>query len=118
MNERRRFLRFNLPSEIWVTPEKGQAQLAQLHDVSRGGMGVVAVQELPLDSPVSLELHLPGDTLPVMAEGKVTWRVGAGEHRYRCGLQWIKIDAYDRARMLEHAYGEWLRDLRTQGVLV
>ncbi|MBI3252200.1 MAG: PilZ domain-containing protein [Candidatus Omnitrophica bacterium] len=109
MTERRRYLRFNTPLELeyrtlTLNPIFGKA-LAK--DLSKEGLRFELKQSLPPGTAVEISLNVPGDNLPVFATGKIAWADGLD-----AGVRLTKISHEDRARLLEHAYREWLKSFK------
>ncbi len=60
-------------------------------DISRGGIGFVSGQALPLRKKIAVELLLTQDADPVLVMGEVRWvRPIAKTNLYRIGMKFVK----------------------------
>ena len=59
-----------------------------------------------------MKLVLPGDTSPVYIVGEVAWtneNLKKRDFEYMAGVKFSKIDNYDKFRLLDYVYNEWLK---------
>jgi len=80
-----------------------------IKDMSRGGMRISSGDELKKGSMVELEMLIPGDNIPVFATGEVAWSSKKQSDSYDSGIRIIKIDSFDRAKLMEYVYDEWIK---------
>ncbi len=81
IQERRACIRFKIPGatinyKILSSPfskNKGEEFFCPLYDISRGGVRFFSKQEIPLETPLELEIQIPGEPVPLKMKGKVRW---------------------------------------------
>jgi len=113
--ERRKFLRF--PVHVFMRYRYYHTieteGISPVEDMSRGGMRFLAFRGLDKGTLLDMMLDLPGCTRPVYLRGEVAWaQQEEAEHkacRFAVGIKFFKIDNFDKARLLDYVYGEWLR---------
>ena len=73
----------------------------QTIDISRGGIGFIAPQVVPIKEQIAIEIELTPDEDPVLVMGQVQWvRKLAESENYRIGMKFTDILAADsRARL-------------------
>jgi hypothetical protein len=103
---RRQHPRFNVDIKVAVSLASVRFD-ARTRDMSRAGVCLVAVQPIPRETEISLELVLTfGDTgtsEPLTVIGKVAWCT-ALFGAYQIGVKFVKVDA-DTARYLDMFVG-------------
>lgn len=116
--ERRKFMRFDAAMagsyEVTDAEAKGSAEVRNL---SREGIQILLDKVLDRGRSVNLCLNVPGDNVPIFACAEVAWnkRASADTKRpFAAGLKFTKIDRYDRARLLDYVYNQWLKFLRKE----
>lgn len=103
---RRQHPRFSV--DVQVAVSVGTAKLAaRTRDISRAGVCLVAMRQLPRDTDISLELVLTfgegGVSEPLKLHGKVAWCT-ALFGAYQLGVKFVKVDD-ERARYLDMFIG-------------
>jgi hypothetical protein len=66
---------------------------------------------------LDLKFFLPDDTKPIYLTGEVIWANEYAEKKdlgYAVGVKFHKIDNFDRVRLLDHAYCEWLKSSKSR----
>jgi len=103
---RRQHPRFNVDIKVGVSVESVKFE-ARTRDMSRAGVCLVAVQPIPRETEISLELVLTfGDTgtsEPLTVLGRVAWCT-ALFGAYQIGVKFVKVDD-DTARYLDMFVG-------------
>ena len=111
MKERRKFMRFNASVDVrYSVPGMAIEGLSLSKDVSREGMGFPVNRMMPIGTPLELELNIPGKIAPVFARAEVAWVKELAERAdFDAGVKVLKVDPFDRSRLLEYVYEEWLK---------
>jgi hypothetical protein len=104
--KRRQHPRFSVDLEVAVSVASVRFD-ARTRDMSRAGMCLIAVQPIPRDTEISLELVLTfgdaGTSEPLTVIGRVAWCT-ALFGSYQIGVKFVKVDD-DRARYLDMFMG-------------
>ena len=76
----------------------------QTIDISRGGIGFLSKQAIPLNEQIAVEIELAPDADPVLVVGRVQWvRKVSDSDNYRIGIKFVDILMADyRSRLLKH----------------
>lgn len=116
--ERRKFIRFDTALdasyEILGGTAKGPSVVKNL---SREGAQIVADTEFGTGTEVGLHLNVPGDNVPIFACAEVAWNKktdSQGKAGFATGMKFTKIDRYDKARLLDYVYSQWLKFLKKE----
>jgi Tfp pilus assembly protein PilZ len=114
VTERRKFLRFssNVGIEYRINKEKEICGSSYIKDLSREGLRFLIPRQVENGTMLDLKFLLPGDTKPIFITGEVVWINKYEEMKdrgYAVGVKFYKIDTFDRMRLLDHAYSEWLK---------
>lgn len=83
-----------------------------IKDLSREGMCCSISKKLEKGTLLDMKFLLPGDVKPIYLTGEVMWANESKEKKefgYIVGVKFSKIDNFDRMRLLDHAYTEWLK---------
>ncbi len=85
--EKRKFRRFviTIPSTYFRFEFK-QGNDAQTKDLSCKGMGLVANEELPLNSRLDIWIKPPDNEKQILAQGAVIWSNKIDFNKYRIGI--------------------------------
>jgi len=70
-------------------------------DLSGGGLRLFASEDIPLNTPCELTIHLPEYQQPLIAEGIVTWcrrRGGRGKAAFEIGVTFTTMNRAERER--------------------
>ena len=70
-------------------------------DLSGGGLRLIMSEEIPLNTPCELTIHLPEDQHPLTAGGTVTWckhRSGRGPASFEIGVTFTTMNRTERER--------------------
>jgi len=107
--ERKYFVRCRKIKEKGEEPQEGliifkkvgKVFQGKTHDISIGGICLIASTQLPLNSTLSLEIFASTRKEPFKAIGEVVWRKKISEgHRYTAGIQFIHIDEREQFQAL------------------
>ena len=116
MKEKRKFMRFGILLDMkYRVPHKAIDGLAQSKDISREGIGCYIGEKLPVGMKVQLEINIPGEVIPMFAQGEVVWFEeldAAKGANFNSGVKIIKMDSADKNKLLEYAYNQWRRKKR------
>lgn len=115
MEERRKFIRFNLSLDAkskaagWFRPRARYL----VKDVSKEGLKLGSKGPLKEGDMLELELSVPGKGTPVSAMGQVAWNHKHGNNGYDIGLKLKTIRPEDKFDILDYAYNKWIRSRKT-----
>ncbi len=111
MVERRKFIRFPIPVDVkYGAPVEGIEGLSISKDVSREGIGFPVNKQMASGTTVELEINIPREFVPIIASGEVAWVKRSSERGdFDAGVKVVKMDPFDRSRLLEYVYKEWLK---------
>ena len=101
--EQRNFYRW-IKSLIISYSDSHNAQVTKIaatENISEGGLQVFLAQELKKDALVEIKIELAGDSIPIIATCKVAF-VSSEEDRFRTGLEFIKIEDFQKERLLRY----------------
>lgn len=112
MNERRRFLRFDIALNALcdIVNEKCRRSY-KVKNISSEGALVLADKRFGQGTEINLSMDVPGDNVPIFAACRVAWQQEGPDAPYQTGLRFTKIDNSDRGRLLEYTYLQWLKIL-------
>ncbi len=110
MDERRKYFRFDSPLDVKYMVDKGNlGGRARTKDVSKEGVSFSTENRLCKDDTLSMEFEIPGDNMPVFAQGMVMWSAEKADKKFDVGLMLTDITRPDRSRILAYAYAQWLK---------
>ena len=67
-------------------------------------------QKLREGEEFSISMDVPGDNVPIFASCRVAWqRQSDRSSIYETGVKFTQINNFDKGRLLEHIYLQWLR---------
>jgi len=120
MLDRRRSMRFD--TELAASYEDSSSSSGgetEIRNLSRGGISLAADRQLNIGDDVGLFMTIPGEGSPIRARATVTWNKKnesrRGHDAFLAGLKFSIIDNYDRARLLEYVYAQWLKTIGNTG---
>ncbi|MCX7972958.1 MAG: PilZ domain-containing protein [Candidatus Aminicenantes bacterium] len=98
--ERRACIRFKIPgatvnyykiSSFPFFKNKLEESFCPLYDISRGGVRFLAKQNIPLDTPLELEIQIPGEPVSLKMKGKVRWTspIEGKSYHFQIGVQFF-----------------------------
>lgn len=111
MTEKRKFLRFDtaINAICNIVSERYKASY-KLKNISKEGALIILDKKLKEGSEIDLEMDVPGDNMPVLASSQVAWqRLTESDNMYETGVKFTKINNFDKGRLLEYIYLQWLR---------
>jgi hypothetical protein len=82
---------------------------AYLKDLSREGLRMNCNDPLHKGSKLEIEMLIPGDNIPIIVSGEVAWSTRVDKGSYDSGVKLTKIERFDRARLLDYVYDEWIK---------
>lgn len=112
MVEKRKYMRFDVPVDIeyMVTGSNLSIEgISTTRNLSREGMQLVLDKDLPPGTEIEIKIRIPADAVPVYAKGVIVWNdkfEKKGEPNV--GIKFLQISPFDRNRILEHVYKEWV----------
>lgn len=113
MDDRRRFFRFESPVNVRYATKRGKGKERVLtKNISREGVAFSTDRRLIREEMLNMEFEIPGDNIPVFAEGIVAWVKQGRKKRKRIfdvGIKLTNMTGLDRGRILEYAYKQWLK---------
>lgn len=111
MKERRKFMRFSASVDVkYAAPGMAIEGSSLSKDVSREGMGFPVNRMMPTRAPLELEVNIPGEIAPIFAHAELAWvKESAERGDFDAGVRLVNMDPFDRSRLLEYVYNEWLK---------
>lgn len=108
--ERRKFIRFDakMDVEYRMRTNTEVEGITSTSNLSKEGVGMAINRKLNLGTELEMKLQVPGDAMPIFAQGRVAWCRKLQEEDFGVGVRLTRMDSFDRGRLLEHAYGQWL----------
>lgn len=97
--------------EYRLCREKEVEGTASLEELSRGGMQFSVGKKLDRGTLLDIKIILNQDADPVFLTGEVVWISKSQEKTsfgYLAGAKFFKIEKFDKSRILDYAYNEWL----------
>lgn len=119
MIEKRKYMRFEVAVDIeYMVPGNGipVEGISVTKDLSREGMQVALNRRLVPGTELEIKLRISGDAAPIYAKGAIVW-INKAETKGEpnAGIKFIQISPFDRNRILEHVYKEWVeKKIRTK----
>lgn len=113
IEERRKFPRLNAKLLVkYRVLEKGKKRKeSESKDIGGGGIKLFLNERLLKDTPLELEINIPGEGKPIVAEGRVVWSkevgCGSGEELgewFDTGIMFTKIEPLEQCRILKYVY--------------
>lgn len=121
MNERRKFMRFDVAIEIeYMVPGNGipVEGISIAKNISREGIQVALNSKLLPCTEIEMKLKIPGDAGPSYAKGDLVWiDKDDANAEAAAGIKLTQISPFDRTRILDYVYKQWInqqlgRDIR------
>lgn len=111
MEEKRKFMRFSTSVDVkYRVLERAIEGSSLSRDFSREGIGFTGNRSMPSGANLELEINIPGEIAPIFATGEVVWvKESSKGGEFDIGVKLVKMDSFDRSRLLEYAYNEWLK---------
>ena len=103
MEERRKFVRIERPVIVKYTTLDEVCSEDQIvsSDISEAGVRFTVYERLAKGTMLNIELHLPFDSMPVLAEGSVVWINKVKEEPikvFEVGVVFLEIGEWDLKR--------------------
>lgn len=111
MTERRKFMRFSTWLDVLYNALGGPTikMKSRLKDLSKEGIRMSSDMSMEKGSVLELEMKIPGDNIPIFALGEVAWTEKTGNAAYDAGIRFTRIERFDRAKLLDYVYNEWIK---------
>ena len=105
--EKREFIRKIKKIIVIYTTLQGKkvTEQAITQNISEGGLQLLLVHKLEPKKLVDIEIEFIHDSIPIYATCKVTY-VDPGKYKYRTGLQFVKIEDFQKERLVRYLKGE------------
>jgi len=86
--EKRKFVRFliSIPLKYAKADIKEPAGAAT-NDISAAGLGLVAAEKIPVNTPLNIRLTIPDNGEEISLDAEVLWSDSDGSGHYRLGLK-------------------------------
>ena len=106
VEEKRRYLRVNIPLEIeYILPNSDRRCTATTKDISALGVRFSTKEKLSEDANLEVTLKLPNAQNPVHLIGRVAWSKkfsSENEGPYDIGIEFLKIDEDNKNTFLKY----------------
>ncbi|MFA5338796.1 MAG: PilZ domain-containing protein [Candidatus Omnitrophota bacterium] len=114
MSEKRKFMRFDVAVEVeYMVPGNGAPieGISVTRNLSREGMQITVNSKLVPGTELEIKLRIPEDMAPVYAKGDLVW-VEKSEIKTEssAGVKFSQMSPFDRNRILDHVYKEWVEE--------
>lgn len=120
MNERRKFMRFDVSIEIeYMVPGNGTPVegISIAKNISREGIQVALNSKLLPGTELEIKLKIPGDAGSSYAKGDLVWiDKDDAMAEASAGIKLTQISPFDRTRILDYVYKEWINQQLGQDV--
>ena len=105
-------MRFDVAVEVeYMVPGNGAPieGISVTRNLSREGMQVTVNSKLVPGTELEIKLRIPEDMAPVYAKGDLVW-VEKSEIKMEssAGVKFTQMSPFDRNRILDHVYKEWV----------
>lgn len=119
MSEKRKFMRFEVAIEVeYMVPGNGAPLegISITKNLSREGMQASLNSKLVPGTELEIKLRIPEDPAPVYAKGDIAW-IDKAEARTEssAGIKFTQISPFDRNRILDHVYRQWVEQQIGEG---
>ena len=110
--EKRKFVRLNALVDVVynrISPSV-QTKLSLVKNISKGGICLIAYEELKEQDMVDLKMFLPQEEKPIQAVGRIAWikefSIGnlAEGRRFDVGVEFVEIKDEDAARIGKYVF--------------
>lgn len=112
MSEKRKFMRFDVAVEVeYMVPGNGAPieGISVTRNLSREGMQITVNSKLVPGTELEIKLRIPEDVAPVYAKGDLVWVEKAeAKTESSSGIKFTQMSPFDRNRILDHVYKEWV----------
>ncbi len=109
MEERRRFIRFDVPlkTEVVIKAKIDSFQEGVTKDFSREGLRLILHNfALEKNADIKLRIYVPERKEPVEVKGQVVWSK-ANDANWEVGIKIKEIDKEAKSQILDYAYKIW-----------
>ncbi len=104
MEEKRKFIRLELPIEvkyrISIDPVVENKSLSK--DISAGGLRMILKEKLPPGLLLEIKINIPDDERLISTSGEIVWQdeiVIDREVKYETGIRFVNISTEDREKI-------------------
>ncbi len=107
--EKRKYMRFDVLLNA-LGRAGDESKKLKVTNFCREGIGISSEDYLPEGKDVDVEMMIPGDNIPVVVTGEITWAADSSsdDQQYEGGMKFKEIKDSDRGRILEYVYQKWL----------
>jgi hypothetical protein len=113
MIERRDFIRFNSALKAICEIGRGRKRTYEVKNISKDGALIVLDTPLDSGSEINVSLDVPGDNVPIFVSGTIAWQkrsiLEPKNSAYETGIKFSRIDGFDKGRLLDYLYSQWLK---------
>jgi c-di-GMP-binding flagellar brake protein YcgR len=110
--DKRRFVRLNVLVDVAYSkiPPSEKEKLSVAKNIGKGGICLIAYEELRASDMLNIEMFLPEGERPINAVGRVAWTkefiIGdaAKGKRFDVGIEFIKIDDKDADKINKYVF--------------
>lgn len=111
VEERRKFVRLDARVRVkYRVLKKGRTQESFTKDLSGGGIRLSINEKLAVATPLALEIKIPGEARPILAEGRAVWSREVSDEgktgRFDTGIAFTKIDSMNQGKILKYVYAQ------------
>ncbi|HEC69300.1 MAG TPA: PilZ domain-containing protein [Candidatus Omnitrophica bacterium] len=113
MEERRKFIRFDIPlkAEVVIKANIDSLQEGVTKDFSREGLRLILHNfSLGEEADIKLKIYIPGRKEPVEVKGQVAWS-RANDANWEVGIKIKEIDKEAKSEILDYVYKAWREKL-------
>jgi len=113
MIEKRDFIRFDSALKAICGIGRGKKRVYEVKNISKSGALIVLDTPLDNGSEINVSLDVPGDNVPIFVSGTVAWQkksmLEPKTSVYETGIKFAGIDGFDKGRLLDYLYSQWLK---------
>lgn len=114
--QKRRYFRLPVRMQVNVFDPSGVKYSLNTHDLSAGGMNLVAEGGFPVNSYLKLQFNLEGENFPISAVGLVKWVKPLENKKWIMGVEFIKLEEAAREKIVKFINTKSL-ELRRRGLI-
>ncbi|MBL7085100.1 MAG: PilZ domain-containing protein [Candidatus Omnitrophica bacterium] len=115
MRERRKYVRSDgLVLVNYKIPNLHLEGKSSAFDIGENGVRITVEKELKVDTPLEMEIYLPGSSQPIMAKGEVVWAQKCKEklniqqapkkEYFYAGIKFTVIDENSKNRIVNYVH--------------
>jgi hypothetical protein len=111
MNEKRRYLRFDLLLDA-IFNRGNKREKIKITNFSREGLSILSDNEICAGDDICIEMNIPGDNIPITVSGRIAWsqeKREDDEFKYEGGVEISPIKSNEHAKILNYIYERFMR---------